>query len=515
MLGVVFNAMSKEAVDLAYLLGNSPFPALVVDDEYRIENCNKKWVSVVNASTPETVMGMPALDFLPDDEREASQERIQTVIRDNEPVDERKYIFKTLNGNHKTARGSINPINGRESAYIILRNISKVKETEVEAEKRRQQIEQLHEVSTSINAATSKRGVAEQIVDTIEDVLDLDMGFVGLVEDGYIYHGASSDDFPENSYYEVPLDSEKVNVTAKAYKRQKTVYIKDSDDHPEINVETPFKSALMVPMGRFGVVQSTSYEKRAFDETDTELVTIVTAHAREAMDRIEREKELEQRKENLETLKTVYSRVFRHNFRNEALITQSNSEMIIEQSDNQNIVDAAETMLESTERLIAHAEKAREIKKIIDSTQDTTVVNMKQKARKAVSDVRSTYPDARILEDVDADMRLKTHPQVETAIVTAIENSVIHNDEDITVEVYSTRDTEEGVGTIAIEDTGAGIPENERVAINEARETDLLHSSGVGLWVIKFITQISNGGLQITNTESGACVEITLPLPEG
>ena len=506
--------MSDRAVDLSYLLGNSPFPALIIDDEYRIEDCNSKWVSVVNASTPETVIGMSALKFLPEDERETSKERIRTVIQDNEPVNVRKYMFRTINGTHKTARGSINPIDGCESAYVILRDISEISKTEVETEKRRQQIEQLHEVSTSINSATSKEEVAEKVADTIEDVLNLDLGLVSFVEDGYLYHGASTDELHEELYYEASIDSDKVNIAAKAYKDEQTIYIKDTDEHPDVKVETSLKSALLVPMGRFGVVQLASFEKRAFNETDKELVTIVTSHAREAIDRIEREKEIEQRKENLETLKTVYSRVFRHNFRNEALITQSNSEMIIQQSDNPNIVDAAETMLESTERLIAHAEKARDIKRIIDSTEKTTVVNIKQKATKAVSDVRGSYPDARIMEDVDADMRLKTHPQVETAIMTAVENSVIHNDDDVTVDVYSRRDEANSVGTIVVEDTGTGIPQNERHAINEAEETDLLHSSGVGLWVIKFIAEISNGDLQITNTESGARVEIALPLPE-
>jgi PAS domain S-box-containing protein len=514
MLDLIVLCMSDEAVDLDHLLRNAPFPALVVDDEYTVQNCNQKWASVVNASTPETVIGMSSLEFLPEDEHKTSKERLQTVIRDNEPADVRTYIFRTINGNHKTARGGINPISGSDCAYIILRDISDISETEVEAEKRRRQIEQLHEVSTSLNSATSKEEVAEKVVDAIEDVLNIHLGLVSLVEDGYMYHGASTDELQEEMYYETSVDSEKVNVTAKAYKNEQTIYIEDTDEHPEIKVDTSFKSALLVPMGQFGVVQSVSFEKHAFDETDKELVTIVTAHAREAMDRIEREQEIEQRKENLETLKTVYSRVFRHNFRNEALITQSNSEMIIEQSENPNIVEAAQTMLESTERLIAHAEKAREIKKIIDSTQDMSVVDMKQKATKAVSKVRRNYPDARIIEDVDPNMRLKTHPHVETAIVTAVENSVIHNDEDVTVEVYSTRDAKDGIGTIVVEDTGAGIPENERKAINEAWETDLLHSSGVGLWVIKFITQISNGDLQITNTEDGARVELILPLPD-
>lgn len=505
--------MSERSVELASLLDTSPFPALVVDDEYCITDCNRRWVEVVNASTRDGVLGMSALEFLPEKERATSKKRLESVIGDGEPVNEREYLLETITGTHKTATGSISPVYERDSAFIVLKNISRVPENEVEAERRRRQIEELHDVSTKISAASTKEEVSEHIVTAMENVVGLDRCLVGLVKDGVFKLGAEVN-FSEDDYHEVPVGSEEVNITSKAYQNQQVVNISDVDNHPDAKIDINFESVLTVPMGEFGIVQSTSNQKRAFDETDAELVTIIASHGREALNRIEREKELEKRKEDLEALKSVYSRVFRHNFRNQANITQGRSEVIISQSDNPTVVDAAETILKSTGRLIAHSEKARKIKTIIDSFDEQVTVGLEQSVSRALSQIQKEYPQAEISVAVDDGIRIQAHPHVETAIINAIENAILHNEAGVTVDVYSDVPDTGSVVSLVIEDTGDGIPEDEIEALERDDESDLAHSSGVGLWVIKFVTRASEGEVQMTNTGDGARVEIEFPLAD-
>lgn len=53
------------------------------------------------------------------------------------------------------------------------------------------------------------------------------------------------------------------------------------------------------------------------------------------------------------------------------------------------------------------------------------------------------------------------------------------------------------------EDTGSGIPSEEIEVINGERETGLSHASGVGLWLMRWIIEKSDGEIDLKNTDQG------------
>lgn len=63
---------------------------------------------------------------------------------------------------------------------------------------------------------------------------------------------------------------------------------------------------------------------------------------------------------------------------------------------------------------------------------------------------------------------------------------------------------------IHVEDTGPGIPEPELEALHQPEEAPLVHGSGIGLWVARWIVLRSNGSFEIVNTEAGCRVTVTL-----
>jgi signal transduction histidine kinase len=68
---------------------------------------------------------------------------------------------------------------------------------------------------------------------------------------------------------------------------------------------------------------------------------------------------------------------------------------------------------------------------------------------------------------------------------------------------------------VRVADNGPGIDEQERRAVTEGRETPLEHSSGVGLWLARWITERNGGSLSIENTDDGAVVTVVLPRASG
>jgi signal transduction histidine kinase len=65
---------------------------------------------------------------------------------------------------------------------------------------------------------------------------------------------------------------------------------------------------------------------------------------------------------------------------------------------------------------------------------------------------------------------------------------------------------------VVIADNGPGLPEQDRTAITEGRETELEHASGLGLWLAHWLVDRSGGHLRFHDaTPRGTVVELLLP----
>ena len=92
-----------------------------------------------------------------------------------------------------------------------------------------------------------------------------------------------------------------------------------------------------------------------------------------------------------------------------------------------------------------------------------------------------------------------------------LNNAVLHNDKsepEITVHVEDNGDT----AMVRIADNGPGIPEHELDVLERGHETELRHSSGLGLWFVHWVVDASNGRLTFDqNSPRGSVVEVHLP----
>jgi signal transduction histidine kinase len=67
----------------------------------------------------------------------------------------------------------------------------------------------------------------------------------------------------------------------------------------------------------------------------------------------------------------------------------------------------------------------------------------------------------------------------------------------------------------SVADDGPGIPEMEIEVLESGEETPLAHSSGIGLWLVNWLTDHLNGQISFENREPrGSIVTVRLPKPD-
>lgn len=213
------------------------------------------------------------------------------------------------------------------------------------------------------------------------------------------------------------------------------------------------------------------------------------------------------RERDLQMLKQLFSRVFRHNIRNELSVVTGHLAIVAERVTDQSLAESATTALSAAERLLSHTEKARDIEQLVDTTPTMVTVSVEELVTNAI-DRQGTLPaDVSIQTDLPT-CSVRVVEGFPAAIHNAIENAISHNPPPLTIDITAPVD-DEGV-TLRIEDDGTGISPTETEMLTSGEETPLSHGSGVGLWVMNWYAEKSGGELSITGRPDGTTVTLSL-----
>ncbi|WP_436924842.1 histidine kinase N-terminal 7TM domain-containing protein [Halosimplex amylolyticum] len=208
----------------------------------------------------------------------------------------------------------------------------------------------------------------------------------------------------------------------------------------------------------------------------------------------------------------VLNRVLRHNLRNELNVVRGNAELLrrdVEPADPD--VERRLDRIEGTvDTVSARSEKIGQVSRALDRDCDDGFDAAVRLASLAES-VEERYPGATVRVQIPDDLTVVGGPSLERAFEELLENAAEHGGDAPTVEVTAER-TGDGFTAVRIEDDGPGIDRQERVVIEEGRETALEHGSGVGLWLVNWIVQECRGDIEFAATDEGTAVVVTLPV---
>ncbi len=235
-------------------------------------------------------------------------------------------------------------------------------------------------------------------------------------------------------------------------------------------------------------------------------------------ERKEREERLEAEKERVEQLHqrlSVMNRILRHDIRSSVNIIKGNAQLA--DSSDRHLDQALETVIDEADRLQRIAESVRHIEAAIaDSDSGVTTIDVATMLRTKVHRFKNDYPEANFEMEIPDSVTVLARDRFDLALEHLLSNTIDHHDRDSpTVEVTVTQSKTDGTVEIVIADDGPGIPEAEMRPLEEGRETPLEHTSGLGLWLTQWITDVSGGSLSFEKNEPrGTTVRIELETPD-
>ena len=211
----------------------------------------------------------------------------------------------------------------------------------------------------------------------------------------------------------------------------------------------------------------------------------------------------------------VFSRVLRHNFRNQmnlllgALDIASRSA----QPTTTAHISRAETFGED---LMDTVEKQRFLVETVTEQKSPRTQRLSRVIETAAESVRTAYPESTLrVGELNGEM-VSAHPEIDRAFVELLENAVRHSDEAPSRVAIESR-LENGSVVVSVSDSGPAIPSTERAILTQDLEPNQLrHGSGLGLWIVDRLTAQSQGTLEIQHTPgAGNTVLLELPADSG
>ena len=375
----------------------------------------------------------------------------------------------------------------------------------------KRKIQRLHVVATSLESCTEVESLLSEAVRAADEVLEFDWCLLARQEQGAFVVEAASEQTPMAAGEE--MFSADAGISGWVVDAGESALVDDTRTHP---IATPahesFRSGLVVPVGDEGVFAAVADRCGAFDEQDLELAELLAASVGAARARIKARAALQRRQADLDLLKDVYSRVLRHNLRNDLNVIRGAA---AEAGDAgpERTGTLLDTIQRTADRLAATSDRARQIKRVIDRTDPIREIDLRRAVWPVVRRLREAVPAATIRTDLSQGLCVRAHRDLPLAVRCLAENGIHHNEGDATVEVTARRSG--SVVELRVTDDGPGIPDHERTAIEASRETDLEHGSGAGLWLARLVVDRSDGRLRFAETETGTTVVAELPVADG
>lgn len=201
----------------------------------------------------------------------------------------------------------------------------------------------------------------------------------------------------------------------------------------------------------------------------------------------------------------VVNRVLRHNIRNELNVIRGNLEFVLQ---NGHLGEAERDRLETTLRHVTEvvdtAEKARYVQRTVENV-TVDRIDLSAVLDRAVSRVQREYPNAEIAVSAGTWPTVRAGKNLEEAFVELLTNAIVHQDAEPPTASVSVSSAAPDSVRVDVRNPGPQVPEPDRKALQTGRETPLEHGSGLGLWLVKWITENSRGSLAFPTDGNGDC----------
>jgi len=360
-------------------------------------------------------------------------------------------------------------------------------------ERQNRRIEALHSVSTEMKKATDRKEIFDLFIAAVEDVLEIVICTLDERDGDVLKTRAVGSEMDlEDFYTEIRLDTPN-SVATDTYERGETIRIDDLNETEYRAANSAYRSLISVPLGEWGIFQAATTEVGAFDETDKQLIELLADSTEAAVERIERERELQQRAEKLrqqnEQLDRFASRLS-HELRNPLSVLETRV-LLARETGEVDHFDHVERSIRRMDRLIddtlalARGHEVEVEKEVIDLAEVT---------RTSWNGLRT--PEMELTVDVTREIHAD-EDRLYQLLANLFRNAVEHAGTDVTVTVGDLPDG------FYVADDGPGIQPEQRNEVLAPGSSGLHHGTGLGLAVVQKMARAHDWSLAVTESEDG------------
>ncbi|MFC6722865.1 PAS domain-containing protein [Halobium palmae] len=231
---------------------------------------------------------------------------------------------------------------------------------------------------------------------------------------------------------------------------------------------------------------------------DSEVVRIA-GFARDITHRKRRERQL-----------IVMDNLLRHNLRNDLNIILGKADLIEESVSE--AADHTTTIRQTGENMLRSAQKGRKIIELLTSPERRERIDLPDIVTESIAIVRNRYPKATINMNALSDVIVQGRVELKEVVIELLENAIQHSaTAEPTVEIQLQHVGEHA--ELIVEDEAMPIPPFEAAVLKGEHEmTDVYHSSGLGLWLIYWCVELSNGDIAVqSEAYRGNRIAVSLP----
>ena len=285
----------------------------------------------------------------------------------------------------------------------------------------------------------------------------------------------------------------------------KPEYVPDTHADPDqYNRDSSIRSELVLPLGRYGVINVGATEADAFDDADLAIARLWAATVTMVFVRIERERQLRARESEIARERdrlAEFASLVSHDLRNPLNVATGNLDLVRERLAEERMeLSEVDTVIRSLDRIEALVEDMLTLAKqgsAIDETEPVSLAAMIEECWTGVD-----TEDAELV--VAGDCRFQAdRSRLRQALENLLANAVTHGGPSVRVEVGPLDD---GTG-FYVADDGPGIPADIRATVFDAGVTTDRDGTGFGLKIVSEVADAHGWSVSVADGDGGARFE--------
>lgn len=212
----------------------------------------------------------------------------------------------------------------------------------------------------------------------------------------------------------------------------------------------------------------------------------------------------------------VMNRVLRHNLRNKVTVISGHTSRLLDALEDPSAesIETAATIERAAQDLQQLTREAGKIRNILDSAVERATIDCVPMIQRLGQEYQKRHPTVDLETDLPETMPVAADSRLRFAIESLLDNAITHNPATAPRVRVRVREADAAGWTrIHVADDAPTIPADEREVVTGQTEiSPTQHGSGLGLWLVKWTTELFGGDLDFgTSDLGGNDVRIRLP----